>query len=57
MSFSAIVVAHDSAELVWSEGQSARLYQDFNLLHDQTDNRWALRLGQEHEPTSSSLPA
>jgi len=57
LSFSAIVVAHDSAELVWSEGQSSWLYQDFNLLHDQTDNRWALRLGQEHEPTSSGIPA
>jgi uncharacterized protein (TIGR03382 family) len=57
VSFSAIVVAHDSAELVWSEGQSAWLYQDFNLLHDQSDNRWALTLGQEREPTSSGMPA
>jgi hypothetical protein len=53
--FSAIVVAHDSAEEVWSEGQTAWLYQDFNLLHDQTDNRWALRRDQAHEPTASGM--
>jgi hypothetical protein len=51
--FSAFVVNHATSLQTWTESQSAWLYQDFGMLHDQQDNRWEVSVHQEHGPLTA----